>query len=91
MKRWASWKFRPARWPSMSQAVLRAYVVLKLPPEDLEQDLRNGPHSGIVYDLLTSTGILHPARRAPTRWPFSTSSTISGSRSRNTAQSIQKC
>ncbi|RYD49735.1 MAG: DNA primase [Verrucomicrobiaceae bacterium] len=42
----------------LSQAVLRAYVVLKLPPEDLQQDLQNGPHSSIVYDLLTSTGVL---------------------------------
>ncbi len=42
----------------LSQAVLRAYVVLKLAPEDLQQDLQNGPHSSIVYDLLTSTGVL---------------------------------
>ena len=42
----------------LSQAILRAYVVLKMPPEDLKQDLTQGPHSSIVYDLLTSTGVL---------------------------------
>lgn len=50
--------FPPGPLAELSQAILRAYVVLKLPAEDLQQDLTQGPHSSIVYDLLTSTGVL---------------------------------
>lgn len=50
--------FPPGPLAELSQAILRAYVILKMPPEDLKQDLTQGPHSSIVYDLLTSTGVL---------------------------------
>lgn len=42
----------------LAQAVVRAYVVLKLPAEELAQDLQLGPHSATVADLLTSTGVM---------------------------------
>ena len=51
-------QFPPGPLAELSQAILRAYVVLKLPPEDLQQDLTQGPHSTTVYDLLISTGVL---------------------------------
>ncbi|TKW61836.1 MAG: DNA primase [Blastochloris viridis] len=50
--------FPPGPLAELSQAVVRAYVVLKLPAEDLAQDLQLGPHSATVADLLTSTGVL---------------------------------
>ncbi len=49
--------FPPGPLAELAQAVVRAYVVLKLPPEDLAQDLQQGPHSTTVADLLTSTGV----------------------------------
>lgn len=50
--------FPPGPLAELSQAILRAYVTLKQQPDDLRQDLIEGPHSSIVYDLLTSTGVL---------------------------------
>lgn len=50
--------FPPGPLAELSQAIIRAYVVLKMPAEELQQDLTQGPHSSTVYDLLTSTGIL---------------------------------
>ncbi|PZP39600.1 MAG: DNA primase [Pseudomonas fluorescens] len=50
--------FPPGPLVELSQAIVRAYVILKQAPDDLAQDLANGPHSSIVNDLLTSTGVL---------------------------------
>lgn len=50
--------FPPGPLAELSQALLRAYVTLKQSPDELKQDLTQGPHSSIVYDLLTSTGVL---------------------------------
>ena len=49
--------FPPGPLAELAQHVLRAYVALKLAPEDLQADLANGPHAATVEDLLLSTGV----------------------------------
>lgn len=49
--------FSPGPTAELAQHLIRAYVTLKLSPEELAQDLLQGPHSSTVMDLLTSTGI----------------------------------
>lgn len=39
------------------QHLLRAYIHLKLPPSEINQDLAQGHHSATVQELLTSTGV----------------------------------
>lgn len=41
----------------LSQQVFRAYIHLQLTPDELRQELTQGPHSATVAELLASTGV----------------------------------
>lgn len=50
-------EFPPGPLQELSQHLLRAYIHLKLSPEETVQSLTTGPHSATVQDLLASTGV----------------------------------